>query len=131
MKLEEGDELATSATTAATVAAIAKAGTPAGVPAQWSVSNANQPQQNAPGAGTKVPNFTREEILRLAEYSASMDAKTPEEHAHYHQYNTQYYTNQLQSATTSAAPAANHCGGKRHQWLLRLEQFPYDEKSGY
>ena len=130
-------KLATSATTAATVAAIAKAGTPAAVTAvaaaQWSVSNAAQPQQNAPAAVVEVPNFTREEIPRLAEYSASMYAKTPEEHAHYLQYYTQYYTDQLQSATTSAASAANHYGAEATTAAAPpdLSKFTYDEKSGY
>lgn len=47
--------------------------------AQWSVSNAANNGSQAP----VDVNFTKEEIPRMAEYSASMYAKTPEEHASY------------------------------------------------
>ena len=44
--------------------------------AQWSANN-------APQTASSEVNFTAEEIPRLAEYSASLYAKTPEEHASY------------------------------------------------
>lgn len=117
-------KLASSKTTAATVAAIAaKASTPAAMTAvaaaQWSVSNANN--GSAAASTSKEVNFTVEEIPRLAEYSASMYAKTPEEHASYLQYYTQYYTQQLQASTPqieSVAPPD-------------MAKFVYDDKSGY
>lgn len=52
--------------------------------AQWSVSNAHKTPQAA-GTSGEV-NFTADEIPRLAEYSASLYAKSPEEHASYLQY---------------------------------------------
>lgn len=59
--------------------------TPAGMTAvaaaQWSVSNASNRAQAASSSGEV--NFTADEIPRLAEYSASLYAKTAEEHASY------------------------------------------------
>ncbi len=71
--------------TASVAASAANMSTPAGMTAvaaaQWSVSNAsNGPQATATGGEV---NFTAEEIPRLAEYSASLYAKTTEEHASY------------------------------------------------
>ena len=63
---------------------LAPAGMTAVAAAQWSVSNASSgPQATVSGSEN---NFNASEIPRLAEYSASLYAKTPEEHASYLQY---------------------------------------------
>lgn len=77
--------------TAATVAAIAsKASTPAGMTAvaaaQWSASNSSSGRQPPAAAPNPESSFTSEDIPRLAEYSASLYAKSAEEHASYLQY---------------------------------------------
>lgn len=74
-----------AAMTPATMASAAsKSSTPSGMAAvaaaQWSVSNATNNGTQAPVAEA---SFTKEEIPRMAEYSASLYAKTPEEHASY------------------------------------------------
>lgn len=87
-------KIASSNATATTVAAIAaaKPSTPAGIAAvaaaQWSVSNSTkgQPPRTGAPSGPSEANFTKEDIPRLAEYSASLYAKTPEEHASHIQY---------------------------------------------
>jgi hypothetical protein len=72
------------ASVSATANSLAPAGMTAVAAAQWSVSNANNvPQATASGIEN---TFTASEIPRLAEYSASLYAKTPEEHASYLQY---------------------------------------------
>ena len=57
----------------------------------------------------------------MAEYSASIYAKTPEEHAYYLQYYTQYYTTQLQSCKAKSEATA----------APDLSKYVFDEKSGY
>ena len=57
------------------------AGMTAVAAAQWSVSNTNNGPQAAAASGEA--NFSADEIPRLAVYSASLYAKTPEEHASY------------------------------------------------
>merc|ERR1712071_8592 len=74
--------------------------------------------QAAAGGGAEV-NFSQEEIPRMAEYSASLYAKTPEEHAYYLQYYTQYYTTQLLSRAAPVAAAPD------------LSKYVFDDKSGY
>lgn len=82
-------KLAGSNATAATVAAIAaKTSTPFGASAvaaaQWSSTNSNTP---APPPRAAPPpsetQFSAEDIPRLAEYSASLYAKTADEHTSY------------------------------------------------
>jgi len=123
-------KLASSALTAATVAALSvKTSTPAAITAvaaaQWSVSTnssgsgaSTKVAQAAAGGGAEV-NFSQEEIPRMAEYSASLYAKTPEEHAYYLQYYTQYYTTQLQSRAAPVAAAPDP------------SKYVFDDKSGY
>nr|SVE82217.1 EOG090X0FA0 [Daphnia magna] len=62
---------------------LAPAGVTAVAAAQWSVSNANSSSQAATLSSNGEVNFTASEIPRLAEYSASLYAKTAEEHASY------------------------------------------------
>ena len=125
---------AAAAATASLVAAIAAntttPGTTAVAAAQWSVSNANtgsasSSQVTAPAAAAVAAevNYTSEEIPRLAEYSASMYAKTPEEHASYLQYYTQYYTTQLNTLKANNKSEAVSPPD--------LSKFVYDEKSAY
>lgn len=74
----------TSAMAAIAAHASSPAGATAVAAAQWSVTNAHNAPQAA-GTSSEV-SFTAEEIPRLAEYSASMYAKSPEEHASYLAY---------------------------------------------
>lgn len=124
---------ATAAATASLVAAIAAntttPGTTAVAAAQWSVSNANNRGLLASSAQAVAPaaaevSYTSEEIPRLAEYSASMYAKTPEEHNSYLQYYTQYYTNQLATLKPSSKSEPTVSPPD-------LSKFVYDEKSAY
>ncbi len=76
-----------NATTATVATATSKASTPAGMTAvaaaQWSVSNtAHMPPSTASGPNQES-NFSKEDIPRMAEYSASLYAKTAEEQASY------------------------------------------------
>lgn len=73
-----------SSTTSATSNSTTPAGMTAVAAAQWSVSNSSNGPQATTSSGEV--NFTAEEIPRLAEYSASLYAKTAEEHASYLQY---------------------------------------------
>lgn len=45
--------------------------------------------------GLTEADYKLEDVPRLAEYSAQMYATTPQEHAAYVQYYTQYYTSQI------------------------------------
>lgn len=100
---------------------LAPAGVTAVAAAQWSVSNANSSSQAATLSSNGEVNFTASEIPRLAEYSASLYAKTAEEHASYLKYYTQYYTNQLQSSSDKSQKSL----------APDLSKYVYDEKSGY
>lgn len=68
------------------------------------------PQQSSAPEKPSLPSggYGREDIPRLAEYSASMYATSPEEHAAYVKYYTQYYEAQIANRTTlsgsSSAP---------------------------
>ena len=62
--------------------------------AQWSHQGANQPAPAEPAPTGQAPTkYSDEEIERLAEYSAKMYAKTPEEKASYLEYYRNYYKN--------------------------------------
>ncbi|XP_046463939.1 RNA-binding protein 5-like [Daphnia pulex] len=116
---KQGNSSMPVASVSATANSLAPAGMTAVAAAQWSVSNANNgPQATVSG---NENNFTASEIPRLAEYSASLYAKTPEEHASYLQYYTQYYANQLQSTTAQSQKAV----------APDLSKYVFDEKSGY
>lgn len=49
--------------------------------------------------GVSETDYKLEDVPRLAEYSAQMYATTPQEHAAYVQYYTQYYTSQIQQVS--------------------------------
>ncbi|ROT72263.1 RNA-binding protein 10 [Penaeus vannamei] len=77
------------------------------------------------------------DIKQLAEYSASLYAQTPEEHASYVQYYTMYYQQQAQTVTQTTPGSANYDGVQ-----LQTGEYPtypppdvstyqYDETSGY
>lgn len=51
--------------------------------------------------------YTLEDVTQLAEYSANMYAKTPAQKAHYLQYYTQYYQNQIMQGTAITLPSLN------------------------
>ncbi|XP_012258482.2 RNA-binding protein 5-like [Athalia rosae] len=59
-------------------------------------SNESQPQR-----------YTLDDVNQLAEYSANMYAKTPAQKAHYLQYYTQYYQNQIMQGSTITLPSLN------------------------
>ncbi|KAH8293286.1 hypothetical protein KR018_007161, partial [Drosophila ironensis] len=59
----------------------------------------------APGAGPPSginDNYTLADVPRLAEYSASLYASNPAEHAHYVQYYTDYYTTEISKRASEA-----------------------------
>lgn len=49
--------------------------------------------------------YTLDDVPRLAEYSASLYATTPAEHAHYLQYYTEYYISEISSGSYSNIPS--------------------------
>ncbi|XP_014603624.1 PREDICTED: RNA-binding protein 5-like isoform X2 [Polistes canadensis] len=51
--------------------------------------------------------YTLDDVAQLAEYSANLYAKTPAQKAHYLQYYTQYYQNQIMQGTTITLPSLN------------------------
>ncbi|XP_015510651.1 RNA-binding protein 5 [Neodiprion pinetum] len=59
-------------------------------------SNEAQPQR-----------YTLDDVSQLAEYSANMYAKTPAQKAHYVQYYTQYYQNQIMQGSAITLPSLN------------------------
>lgn len=61
----------------------------------WKSSD-NQPQR-----------YTLEDVAQLSEYSANLYAKTPAQKAHYIQYYTQYYQNQIMQGTAITLPSLN------------------------
>ncbi|XP_034949197.1 LOW QUALITY PROTEIN: RNA-binding protein 5-like [Chelonus insularis] len=63
--------------------------------AMWK-STDNQPQR-----------YTLDDVAQLAEYSANMYAKTPAQKAHYLQYYTQYYQNQIMQGSLITLPSLN------------------------
>lgn len=58
--------------------------------------NDNQPQR-----------YTLDDVAQLAEYSANLYAKTPAQKAHYLQYYTQYYQNQIMQGSAITLPSLN------------------------
>ncbi|KAK6631814.1 hypothetical protein RUM43_013878 [Polyplax serrata] len=72
--------------------------------------------------GLSETDYKLEDVPRLAEYSAQMYATTPQEHAAYVQYYTQYYTSQIQGGNpiqqgtgTNAAAAVAQSAIKQAQ----------------
>lgn len=51
--------------------------------------------------------YNLEDVAALAEYSANLYAKTPAQKAHYLQYYTQYYQNQIMQGTAITLPSTN------------------------
>lgn len=51
--------------------------------------------------------YTLDDVAQLAEYSANMYAKTPAQKAHYLQYYTQYYQNQIMQGSAITLPSLN------------------------
>ncbi|KAK0168471.1 hypothetical protein PV327_002266 [Microctonus hyperodae] len=51
--------------------------------------------------------YTLDDVTQLAEYSANMYAKTPAQKAHYLQYYTQYYQNQIMQGSLITLPSLN------------------------
>lgn len=51
--------------------------------------------------------YTLDDVPRLAEYSASLYATTPAEHAHYLQYYTEYYIAEISSGSYTNLPSDN------------------------
>lgn len=51
--------------------------------------------------------YTLEDVAQLAEYSANLYANTPAQKAHYLQYYTQYYQNQISQGTAITLPSLN------------------------
>ncbi len=80
--------------------------------AQWSHSRAvaTEMATTATTAAEGVKRHSVEEVERLAEYSAEMYAKTPEEKAHYLEYYRKYYREGGQVSGAAAAPGS---GGGR------------------
>lgn len=52
-------------------------------------------------------SYTLEDVARLAEYSANLYAKTPAQKAHFIQYYSQYYQNQITQGTAITLPSLN------------------------
>ena len=52
-------------------------------------------------------SYTLDDVARLAEYSANLYAKTPAQKAHFLQYYTQYYQNQITQGTAITLPSLN------------------------
>lgn len=52
-------------------------------------------------------HYSLEDVKQLAEYSASLYAKTAAQKSHYLQYYTQYYQNQIMQGTTITLPSLN------------------------
>ncbi|XP_063216962.1 RNA-binding protein 5-like isoform X2 [Bacillus rossius redtenbacheri] len=71
------------------------------------VNDANS--QSSCGEGilysSAVTQYTESDIPRLAEYSASLYATTPQEHATYLQYYTEYFQNQVKEGGTISLPS--------------------------
>ncbi|KAJ8679499.1 hypothetical protein QAD02_015286 [Eretmocerus hayati] len=51
--------------------------------------------------------YTMDDVAQLAEYSANLYAQTPAQKAHYLQYYTQYYQNQIMQGSDISLPATN------------------------
>jgi RNA-binding protein 5/10 len=51
--------------------------------------------------------YTLDDVTQLAEYSANLYAKTPAQKAHYLQYYTQYYQNQIIQGSAITLPSLN------------------------
>lgn len=51
--------------------------------------------------------YTLDDVAQLAEYSANLYAKTPAQKAHYLQYYTQYYQNQIMQGSAITLPSLN------------------------
>lgn len=54
--------------------------------------------------GNLTQQYTMADVPRLAEYSASVYAKTPEEHDHFYKYYTDYYKGQISKGHFSNLP---------------------------
>lgn len=50
-------------------------------------------------------SYTLDDVAKLAEYSANLYAKTPAQKAHFLQYYTQYYQNQITQGTAITLPS--------------------------
>lgn len=58
-------------------------------------------------ANNQSQSYSLDDVTQLAEYSANLYAKTPAQKAHYLQYYTQYYQNQIIQGTTITLPSTN------------------------
>ncbi|XP_075152877.1 RNA-binding protein 5-A-like [Haematobia irritans] len=58
-------------------------------------------------SGVTAGQYTLDDVPRLAEYSASLYATTPAEHAQYLQYYTEYYISEINSGSYSNLPSDN------------------------
>lgn len=56
---------------------------------------------------TQPQRYTLDDVAQLAEYSANLYAKTPAQKAHYLQYYTQYYQNQIMQGSAITLPSLN------------------------
>lgn len=70
---------------------------------QTTIGPLTSAEMSSASSGTSA-EYTLADVPRLAEYSASLYANTPAEHAHYLQYYTEYYISEITKGSYSNLP---------------------------